>query len=80
VNSLLCVAASADFGLDELRAAAATAATRRGHVLGPWEADASAERDAQAATCQRCGRRVYVRVGAGMSGLAGTAITEACPG
>lgn len=51
-----------------------------GHVLTEWarvdEGDAAAWR----ATCVRCAAVVYVRSESGLLGVAGTVLTDRCPG
>jgi hypothetical protein len=71
------VALPADPRLEELCELAQSAARGKGHDLGGWTGDGDAE-VARTATCARCGRRVHVRVGAGMTGMAGAALTEPC--
>jgi hypothetical protein len=72
------VPSSVDVSLDELVRLASTAAARKGHNVRDWTADPPGSEDARRGTCSRCGRTLYVRVGAGMTGMAGTALTEPC--
>jgi hypothetical protein len=67
-----------DVRLDELVRLAAVAAGRKGHDVRDWTADPPGAEDARTATCSRCGRTLHVRVGEGMTGMAGTALTERC--
>jgi hypothetical protein len=67
-----------DVALDELVRLASVAAGRKGHEIREWAADPPGAEDARRATCNRCGRALYVRVGAGMTGMAGAALTERC--
>jgi hypothetical protein len=71
------VGASADPDLDELCRIAAEASRGRGHELGDWTDDAAGG-SARHARCATCGRIAYVRVGEGMTGLAGDALRERC--
>jgi hypothetical protein len=67
------VPSSAD--LDELCRIAGEAASRKGHEIPTWTPDSPA---ARRGTCVRCGRIIYVRIGGGMTGMAGAALSEAC--
>lgn len=64
--------------LDQLCLIAASAAERRGHDLRAWETPAGESDTGRRAVCRRCRKVVYVRVGKGMSGLAGEALLERC--
>jgi hypothetical protein len=64
--------------LDQLCLIAASAAERRGHDLRGWETPAGEDETGRRALCRRCGSVAYVRVGKGMSGLAGEALLERC--
>jgi hypothetical protein len=64
--------------LDALCATASAAARARGHELGEWEARPVEEQVARRAVCRGCGAVAYVRAEAGLQGLAGAALTEAC--
>lgn len=64
--------------LNELRQVAEDAVSARGHKVGAWTAPSGADELESRATCSRCGRVVYVRVGSGMKGMAGAALTERC--
>jgi hypothetical protein len=66
-----------DLRLDELVRLAAAAAARKGHDVGDWTTDPPGA-DARRGTCSRCGRTLYVRVGEGMTGMAGAALAERC--
>jgi hypothetical protein len=70
------VGAPTDPDLDELCRIAAEAARRRGHELGDWAEPEGGS--ARQAACASCGRVAYVRVGEGMTGLAGDALFEQC--
>jgi hypothetical protein len=72
------VSSQADPRLHELCDLAAAAAERKGHDLGEWEDDRASDVHARRTTCRRCGRAVYVRLGDGMTGMAGAALTERC--
>jgi hypothetical protein len=65
-------------GLDELCAIARSAAGARGHDLDPWQPVPGDQAVARRAFCARCGKPALVRADAGLSGLAGAALMEAC--
>lgn len=65
-------------GLDALCRTAAAASAARGHCLDSWSAPHGDEAIARKAVCRHCGRAVYVRVDAGLAGLAGRALVDAC--
>jgi hypothetical protein len=72
------VSSQADPRLDELCDLAVAAAGRKGHEVREWEDDSASDVHARRTTCRRCGRSLYVRLGTGMTGMAGTALTERC--
>jgi hypothetical protein len=72
------VSSSVDLRRDELCRLAAAAAARKGHAIIEWSADRSQDDSERHGTCRACGRPVYVRVGKGMTGMSGTALTEPC--
>lgn len=63
--------------VDDLCRLGEAAASRKGHTLGDWAQD-QGDDSGLTATCVRCGRIAYVRLGSGMTGMAGPAFAEAC--
>lgn len=74
------VEASDSARLEELCRVASDTARRRGHDLAGWAPGADGDLRAQRAVCRSCGKVAYVRVGSGMSGLAGEALMQPCSG
>jgi hypothetical protein len=72
------VPSSTDLRLDELCRLALPVAAAKGHELREWTTEPEDGEHARHTTCSRCGRSLYVRVGAGMSGMSGPALTETC--
>jgi hypothetical protein len=64
--------------LNELCRVAEGAAKARGHELGQWQARRGEEERERRSVCSRCGRVAYVRLGGGMTGVAGAALMERC--
>jgi hypothetical protein len=69
------VPSSGDPRLDELCRLAVSVSEAKGHKIGEWTEDGAC---ARRATCGRCGRPLYARVGEGMTGMAGAALTQPC--
>lgn len=70
--------ALSDSRLDDLCRLAVYAAGRKGHEIREWTDEPAGGVHARRATCLRCGRALYVRLGEQMTGMAGAALTEGC--
>lgn len=66
--------------LEQLCLVAVGAAERRGHDLGDWVTPEGEDDTGRRAVCRRCGNIAYVRLGQGMSGLSGDALSKQCEG
>jgi hypothetical protein len=72
------VGAKADLRLADLCRLAAATAARNGHEISRWSEIRDGSDDVRRGSCDKCGRRLDVRVGTGMTGMAGAALTEPC--
>jgi hypothetical protein len=71
------VASLRDPRLEELCRLAASTAALKGHDIGDW-VPGRADEQSRRATCQKCGMELSVRVGEGMTGIAGPALRGLC--
>ena len=77
-TSLDEVASTLDPRLEELCRLAGSAAASKGHQIGEWTPPPGADEQSRRANCQKCGMELSVRVGEGMTGMAGQALRSPC--